>query len=374
MPTYCVIDLETGVHNKGPDAVGDKTFDVRHPDNHIVVFGRKPLIDPFSCLWWVFQNVAFDFQYMLKEEPERTRAWLEAGGKIWDCQIAEYILTGQQHTYASLDELALKYGGTLKDSRIKDMWEAGVDTEDIDPVLLRDYNQADLDNTELVFLKQYAAAKAKGILPLLGVAFEDRIFTLLMEWNGMRFDREGALASAESLRQELEAKETGLVQRMASVWPETLTFNPGSGDQVSLALFGGKLNYDVRVELPEKVKSGPNKGKPKYGKQERTLVLPEKNRKFAEPVKKEGFFGTDVSVLERLAKAEGVSEEDKKFCELLLEYRGLQKDISTYYVGYSELTWPTDGCIHPNISHTATVTGRQSCSQPNLQNVSREDT
>jgi len=49
--------------------------------------------------------------------------------------------------------------------------------------------------------------------------------------------------------------------------------------------------------------------------------------------------------------------------------RKMEKDYSAFYKSTLELLWP-DGCVHPQYQHTATATGRLSCSKPNLQQVS----
>jgi DNA polymerase-1 len=56
---------------------------------------------------------------------------------------------------------------------------------------------------------------------------------------------------------------------------------------------------------------------------------------------------------------------------LVLEYRGLMKEASTYYGPYYDLS-SEDGRLHPNFKQTGTVTGRLSCENPNLQQVPRE--
>lgn len=379
-----VIDLETTIHNDGPDAVGDWRASVYHPSNEIVIFGVRPKAhwfgDVLGSKLWVFQNAAFDFQYLLKFYYGQVVQWLEDGGHIWDTSIAEYVLMGQQSKYADLDSLSLKYGGTLKDSRIKDLWEAGVQTEDIDRSLLTEYNEADLSNTELVHYRQYAEAEKRGLLPLLNILFEDRLFTILMEWNGMRFDREGALAQVVELRKELSTLEHGIQVQVASELPQGVVFNPGSGKQVGLLLFGGEFKYYTNEPKhnedgsPVVFKTGPHKGKLKLFKTEQIWSIPPRNEEYATPTETGGGFCTDEATIEKVLKSPRTQENIRKLCELLLAHRRLGKDISTYYEGYSKLTWPTDGCIHPSINHTATETGRQSCSKPNLQNCSRKET
>src|SRR5690606_27629138 len=51
--------------------------------------------------------------------------------RIWDCQLAEFIITGQQGAYPSLDGCCEKYGLGQKDDRISEYWKLGVDTTDI---------------------------------------------------------------------------------------------------------------------------------------------------------------------------------------------------------------------------------------------------
>lgn len=68
----------------------------------------------------------------------------------------------------------------------------------------------------------------------------------------------------------------------------------------------------------------------------------------------------------------------------MLEVRGLEKQIKTYYEGVSKYVYDWDSCVHPSFSHCGygdhnteqagggTQTGRLSCTRPNLQNVPRD--
>lgn len=53
----------------------------------------------------------------------------------------------------------------------------------------------------------------------------------------------------------------------------------------------------------------------------------------------------------------------------ILEYRGLQKAISSYGEGLLNHVHPATGRIHANFQQLVTTTGRFSCSAPNLQNI-----
>jgi DNA polymerase-1 len=52
-----------------------------------------------------------------------------------------------------------------------------------------------------------------------------------------------------------------------------------------------------------------------------------------------------------------------------LEYRGIQKAISSYGEGLLSHVHPATGRIHANFQQLVTTTGRFSCSSPNLQNI-----
>lgn len=75
---------------------------------------------------------------------------------------------------------------------------------------------------------------------------------------------------------------------------------------------------------------------------------------------------TDVKYIEELADDDPL----KSFGELLLDYRVLSKMSGTYYDAYLTLVDPYD-TIRPNYNMHGTVSGRLSCSRPNLQNVPR---
>lgn len=87
-------------------------------------------------------------------------AWLrECGfkynGEIWDCQLVEYVLSGCRHTMPSLNEVAQAYGIPLKKDTVKELWQAGVNTDEIDRDILKEYGEQDVAITEAIFKKQY---------------------------------------------------------------------------------------------------------------------------------------------------------------------------------------------------------------------------
>ncbi|KKK92770.1 hypothetical protein LCGC14_2699620, partial [marine sediment metagenome] len=69
----------------------------------------------------------------------------------------------------------------------------------------------------------------------------------------------------------------------------------------------------------------------------------------------------------RAATLQALNDE---FVTVLLEYRTVQKTLSTYLRPWSELTKAT-GRLHPWFNQLGTKTGRFSSSDPNLQNITR---
>lgn len=79
-----------------------------------------------------------------------------------------------------------------------------------------------------------------------------------------------------------------------------------------------------------------------------------------------GWTKTDVRYLEELAD----DDPFKRFGDLVLDYRVMSKMTGTYYDAYLELCDELD-MLRPNYNMHGTVSGRLSCSKPNLQNVPR---
>jgi len=294
----------------------------------------------------VGHNVKFDLLYIYRDNnyPLPT---------LWDTQLAEYLLTGQQSKYASLDELTLLYRGEefLKDDRVKAMWEAGVQTEDIPADLLLDYMRGDVENTNNIFLQQFAQAQALGMLPLIMTQMDALRATTQMARNGMCIDWEYVnrqrgfyLLKAAHVTEQLKEKQPDLD------WAST--------KDLSLHFFGGERKY-VERELVGVYKNG----KDKYKNVDKVEVLqPLYNpADVGAELGKNGYYQTDDAVLSKLShKGDFVAE-----CVLLL--RSYNKVTETYYGNLQQLRFP-NGFIYPNLNHTATATGRLSCTNPNLQN------
>lgn len=205
-------------------------------------------------------NIKFDLLHALRD-PVTYAKWqdfVERGGLVWDCQLAEYLLDGQAQGshMLSLDELALRYGGDLKVDEVKALWEAGVPTQDIDPDLLKRYligetlpngfrREGDIGNTELVFKAQYDAAVKRGQLRSIELNMGSLCATIEMERNGMFVDKELGL----KLAAELEVKLAEARNRLQAHLPADLPFefNWTNRYHLSPLIFGGSVKYTRRM-------------------------------------------------------------------------------------------------------------------------------
>lgn len=210
-------------------------------------------------------NIKFDLLYLLRD-PEAYAAWQDyvvRGGNVWDCQLAEYLLQGQtrQAHMLSMDDMALYYDLDTKVDEVKLLWDAGVQTEDIDPDLLARYllgedlkdprtgevtgrREGDIGNTRDIFLRQIDRAKAAGQSRSILMNMGSLIASIEMERNGMHVDKGLGLELAAELEEELNAARAELNAYLPKDMP--FEFNWGNRYHLSPLLFGGKVKYQRR--------------------------------------------------------------------------------------------------------------------------------
>jgi len=111
--------------------------------------------------------------------------------KIWCCQLAEFIYTGQTTPYASLNECLEKYGLETKHDQVKELWDAGFQTDEIPVAILEEYNKWDVIQTEKLFRiqQELLSEDQKRLVLLLG---DDLKVLAHMEQAGMLFNPIGA--------------------------------------------------------------------------------------------------------------------------------------------------------------------------------------
>ncbi|KVR95906.1 DNA polymerase A family protein [Burkholderia vietnamiensis] len=226
-------------------------------------FGRGP--KPFD--WFtkllkdttllIGQNIKFDLLYAIRE-PQNLEAWMEfvaRGGNVWDVQLAEYLLRGMEPTshMLSMDEMVPAYGGNVKIDEVKSLWEAGVDTADIDKDLLMRYlcgdesGLGDIGNTEKIFVGQLAKARKTGQVKSILMNMGSLLCTTEMERNGMFVNKELGLKLASELKEKLEQITTELRKYLPYDLP--FDFNWSNRYHLSPLIFGGKVKYQNRTPI-----------------------------------------------------------------------------------------------------------------------------
>lgn len=412
---------------------------------------------PADCWLIVAHNAAYEISWFLTFARAEFEAFLKRGGRVFCTMHSEYIASDFQSMYPSLDETAPKYGGTHKVDGVKILWEQGVLTSQIDPVLLHDYLvNGDIPNTALCFYGQCATFAQRNQMQYVWERMDALLAWAYCEWFGLFVNMPIARKNQEEQEQRIREIKQELQQYIPKDLPETLDFNFGSDFHMSALVYGGPIKYRKKVpyDPPQYVKAdfykyedaegahtyipvhdthmqelqteggwwrvvtyraGKNKGLPKVFRldteeeklkweddlyfcpglvniQELPEVLREKYAERGEfrqarnlqddsPV-----YSTSTDAMEALAR------QGFEFCKLVNELGALEKDTGTYYLrteynedgsikktsGMVQYVIPNhpdgSGIIHHRLNTCATVTGRLSGSNPNLQNLPRDGT
>lgn len=374
-------DVETTTHLKGH---------VFHPDNFLVSYSVKKDDGPVDFNYYT----APDFLHELRADFQHARLlvgfnikfdiqWVRRSGiilndrcRVWDCQIAEFIISGQTHQYPSLDECLEKYGLPKKDDKIKEYWDLGIDTPNIPVDELRFYNDLDVELTYKLYLKQQEVMTdaQKRLCLVMGL---DLLVLADMEWNGIKLDVEQCKAKAA----ETEIKLKEVTDELLALAPSS-DINLDSGQHLSCLLYGGTIELTVLTGQEEReYKSGKRKGE-KYMKsfyetrQYECLPLFKPLPKTETKLKKKLEDGREITIYETnedvLKQLKTPTKQHKRIIELLLERAELAKLLDTYYGKLpklcEEMGWKDT--LHGQYNQVVAATGRLSSTKPNMQNFS----
>lgn len=360
--TAVVIDVETTIFKKGnPFAKRNQLCYVgAYPEGGSILVGTpdiipniERLIVPESTL------VGFNFKFDLH--------WLRRAGssisvrRIWDCQLAHFLLSGQRTPYPSLEGVCEYYGLPGKDPTIeRDFWSKGIDTLDIPPDLMLYYLSIDLLRTMQVYHKQVAHFQEyPKLYRLFKVMCQDLLVLQDMEWNGLKLDVYLCAEESKKIHDELQEIESEL----RGIYPH-VPINFDSPDHISCFLYGGVIRVDRR-EPVGLYKSGKKAGQTRNKVVTDEFILP---RLYApmerSELKKPGYWSTDESILRQLRGG-------KHVVKLLLRRSELAKRLD-YYEGLPELIDEMDwdeNMLHGKFNQVVAKTGRLSASEPNQQNI-----
>lgn len=448
---YAVLDVETTIKSH----LGRKASPFT-PDNWIVAAAVAHNSGPVQGSYWGFDkrgssgwlrsvlaakprfivgfNIKFDILHLVRDADDYAayQQWIVDGGELWDSQLAEYLLDGQKQEshMLSLDEVAPRYGGTLKIDEVKAMWEQGINTPDIPKQLLMDYlvgrgdDLGDIGNTRAVFLGQLAAAKKAGQVKSIRLNNGALVATIEMERNGLFVNKAEGLLHAKKLKERLDSLTLSLQTYVPTDLPFEWKWT--SRNKVSALIFGGRIKYekpvhqtdeDERLMYAQKSVTGyeqpdgsytltpgpftlvygsgkrfglpktkqikvDDHTRPKFKKEEFWYSFPGHTKPKPEWKNDSGYYSTKAEVIEELG-GRGI-----QFLDDFADLKDIEKDLGTYYIteDVDEETGEVlaakgmltlvgeDSIVHGNISGVSTVTGRFAHSKPNLGNLPRSDT
>lgn len=379
---YCVVDVETTTHNKGhPFDPRNKLVSYAVMDSSNSNPSFKYHTDP-SFAWsqpLLPMDVVVGFNFKFDLHWLRTIGLERYSFRVWDCQLAEHVYTGQRGQYISLDECLTKYGLETKLDVVKDLWNAGVQTDEIDVKILEEYNCWDVQQTKALFLVQQEllSDEQKALVYLLG---EDLKVLAAIEHAGLLFDTKAATAALEEYKAEVAVIETALGSFLPPI--RHGVFNWDSGDHLSCFLYGGALKFNYAVSENATYKSGAKKG------QQYT-----KNSWFVEAVSFPGHFkpleNSEVKktkdnpqAITRLYQVDGPTitqlkgggKEGKEIVALLIQRSEKQKLVEmleSLFKQFEDKQWKNN-LVHGQYNQNVAITGRLSSSAPNMQNIPPE--
>ena len=279
--------------------------------------------------------------------------------RIWDCQCAHFLLTGQRVLYPSLEGVCEYYNIPGKLNIVKEQyWDNNIDTIDIPTDTMVEYLTQDLDSTYNVFLHQTEDFKKyPKLYNLFRLNCQDLLVLAEMEWNGLMINKDLMIERAKELEQKLEE----INNKLKKYDPHNVV-NWNSVNHLSTILYGGTIEV-IEKEPIGIYKSGAKINKIHYKNITRTypfagLVKPLQGSE----LKKEGYWSTDEPTLRQLKKHPVLELllERSKFVKQLESFKGLPELIE-------EMDWE-DNILHGQFNQCVAVTGRLSASKPNQHN------
>ncbi len=270
----------------------------------------------------VGQNIKFDI-LMLQQYG------IEVRGRLFDTMILHYLLDPEsRHNMTALAERYLNYSPIEITTLIgaKGRGSKQITMDMVPPEKVTEYAAEDADITLQLKHKLWAQIQEQGFEELYSTIEEPLIMVLAqMESEGVRVDAQVLHNYAVELNEKLIKLETQ-IREIA----DEPSLNINSARQLGEVLFG-------KLQLAAKPKMTKTK---QYSTDEEYL---------------QGFAGKHEIV------------------DLVLEYRGVKKLVSTYVEALPKLINDKSRRIHTSYNQAVTATGRLSSTNPNLQNIPIRD-
>ena len=269
----------------------------------------------------VGQNMKFDILFL-------RALGIEVKGAKWDTMLMHYLLDAEsRHGMDALAERYLNYSPISIETLIgKGAKQLTMDMVGVERVA--EYAAEDADITLQLYDVLRPMLEKEASLAKLYHEIEEPMIGVLadMEWEGVTIDSDALRNYSLVLSQKLSAIEAEIREISGEA-----EININSSRQLGEMLF-------AKMRITDKPKMTKTKQ-----------------------------FCTDEEYLQSFAG-------EHKVVDLILEYRGLKKLLSTYVDSLPQLVNPVTGHIHTSYNQAVTATGRLSSANPNLQNIPvRED-
>ncbi len=265
------------------------------------------------------QNIKFDLMVL-------RRLGIAIRGRKYDTMILHYLLDPEsRHNMNALSERYLNYKPIEIESLIgKGSKQLTMDLVNIERV--KEYATEDADVTLRLKHELYPMVEKIGLQHLYFEVEEPMIEVLAdIEMAGVRIDTGALAVYAVELNRKLAELEAAIRTEAGES-----NLNINSARQLGEVLF-------AKMRIAEKPKMTKTKQ-----------------------------FCTDEDYLQSFARKH-------RIVDLILEYRGVKKLLSTYVEALPQLVNRTTGRIHTSFNQAVTATGRLSSTNPNLQNIPVRD-
>ena len=274
----------------------------------------RPLFEDGSIAK-IGQNIKFDLMVL-------SRLGITIRGRMYDTMILHYLLDPEsRHNMNALSERYLNYKPIEIETLIgKGSKQLTMDLVNVERV--KEYAAEDADVTLQLKQVLYPMVEKIGLQHLYFEIEEPMIAVLAdIEMAGVRIDSEALAVYAVELNRKMAELEATI---RAEAGEANLNIN--SARQLGEVLFG-------KMRIAEKPKMTKTKQ-----------------------------FCTDEEYLQSFARKH-------RIVDLILEYRGVKKLLSTYVEALPQLVNRSTGRIHTSFNQAVTATGRLSSTNPNLQNI-----
>lgn len=275
----------------------------------------KPVLENSSIIK-IGQNIKYDIIVL-------SNHGINVKGKLFDTMLAHYLLEpAKRHNMTVLSQTYLDYNPVSIESLIGKKGKNQLSMRNIPIEKVKEYAGEDADITLRLKEKlEQELAKHKHLQKLAEEIEFPLVYVLAnMESNGIKINTKQLNNYEIELTERIEKTEAKIYELAGT------KFNIASPKQMGIVLFE-TLKID---DKPKKTKSGQ--------------------------------YATGEDILQKL-------KDKHEIINLILDYRGYAKLLSTYVKALPELINPKTGKIHTSYNQAVTATGRLSSTNPNLQNI-----